>query len=153
MRKNSGFVLMFIVSLILALAGCSEKVVVKPSDESIRASKALGVLQDMERAYKARDLKGVIGPVSPDLKSGLAEFETGVRKDIETYVKVRLDLNVERVEESGDLTRVAFSWYGKWEDKDGKELEGRGNSVFVFKDGGQMKLVEFIGDSPFGVVR
>jgi hypothetical protein len=140
--------------LILSVAGCSEKVAVKPSDEAVKAQRAVAALQEMERAYKARELKTVTGLVSPDLKGGYSEFETRVRKDLDAFAGVRLDINVERVEESGDLAKVAFSWYGVWTDPAGKEAEGRGNTVFVFKDAeGRMSLVEYIGDSPFGVVR
>jgi len=139
--------------LAIVAASCSAKEAVKPSEESVKASKALGLLQDMDRAYKAMDLKGVTAPVSTDFKSGLSEFETSVRKDIETFSAVNLDINIERVEESGDQVRIATHWYGKWQDKDVKETEGRGNAVFVFRDSAEMKLVEVLGDSPFGVVR
>ncbi len=150
--RNRSLCLLFSLALVLILAGCSKKVVVKPSEESVRAERALGALADMEGAYKSRDLKAVMALVSPDLKSGYAEFETSARKDSETFVKVDLDLNVERVEETKGLVKVAFNWYGTWLDKDGKTTEGRGNSVFVFKNGGGMKLVEIVGDNPFGVV-
>jgi hypothetical protein len=145
-----------IALLIFALsAGCSKKEVVKPSEESVRADRALATFSDMQKAYGARDLKGVIKPVAQDFKKGYSELETSLRKDIETYGKVDIDVDIDRVEEAGDDTRVVFHWYGRWWDKTNAEHEGRGNTVFVFREkpGAGPELEDVTGDSPFGVIR
>jgi hypothetical protein len=142
-------------SLVVILAsGCGGKKVVKPSDESVKAAEALKVLNAMQASYEARDMAGVLKPLSQDFMGGYSEFQASVRKDIETYPKVSLDTTVERVELEGDLVKVVFHWFGKWTNKDGQAHEGRGNSIFVFNAAGSaMSLDNIIGDSPFGVVR
>ncbi len=67
-RKSLAGFSFFIVFLILFSFACSKKQVVKPSEESIRADKALATLSEMEKAYTARDLAGFMKPVSQDFK-------------------------------------------------------------------------------------
>ena len=142
------------VALLAGLgAGCSKKEMRKPSDESVRATKALGALQEMDRAYAARDMAGVLKHVSPALAGGYSEFESSIRKDMESYPRVSLDMSVERVEDAGDEVSVVFHWFGRWYDASGREVEGRGNTVFVFRASGEMTLVRIVGDTPYGVVR
>jgi hypothetical protein len=153
-RHKQLVILTLTAFLVFVFIGCSKKEIVKPSEESVRADRTLGVFSDMEKAYEARDLKGVIKPVSQDFKKGYSELETSIRKDIETYGKVDVTVQVDRVEESGDDTRVVFHWYGKWWDKAGAAHEGRGNAVFVFKETpAGPELADVTGDSPFGVIR
>lgn len=143
-----------LIALLIFLFACSKKVIVKPSEESIRADRALAALSDMEKAYSARDLKGFIKPVAQDFKKGYSELETSLRKDIETYGKVDVSVEIDRVEEAGDDTSVVFHWYGKWWDKAGAVHDGRGNAVFVFRESsGGPELEDITGDSPFGVIR
>ena len=143
-----------ICSLFFLLAGCGGSKVVKPSEDSVKAAEAIKVFDAMKASYEARDMAGVLKPLSQDFKGGYSEFQTSVRKDIETYPKVSLDTTVERVELEGDMVKLVFHWFGKWSGKDGQEHEGRGNSVFVFRAAGSaMSLDNIIGDSPFGVVR
>ena len=140
--------------LLAAFCGCAKKVAVKPSQESVKATAALGAFQQMERAFVARDSKGVMSFVSEDMKNGYPEFETNLRKDLETYDRVSLEYEVDRVEEDGDKVSLVLHWFGKWWDKTGKEQEARGNSIFTFKvTGPAATLTEVIGDSPFGMVR
>ena len=145
------FILLFPV-LILAV-GCGKKEEVKPTKESLSAQAAVGAFKEMERAYVAREMKGVMQHVSKDFAGGYGEFESRVRKDLELYGKVSLETHIERVEESDDQVRVVFNWFGKWWDAKDVPHEGRGNSVFVFKDAPDVPLANIIGDSPFGVVR
>jgi len=147
--------LLAVVFLIsVAFAGCGAKEVVKPSDEAVQTTKALGALDRMRAAYAARDMAGVLLGISPDLKEGYSEFQTSLRRDIENYPKVELTVVVDRVEIEDKLVKPVFHWNGKWTDKSGVVHEGRGNCVFGFKDSGQTVAVEtLIGDSPFGVVR
>jgi hypothetical protein len=143
-----------ICSLVFLLAGCGGGKVVKPSEDSVKAADALKVFNSMRASYEARDMAGVLKHLSQEFKGGYSEFQTSVRKDIETYPKVSLDATVERVELEGDMVKVVFHWFGKWSNKNGQEHEGRGNSVFVFSAAGSaMSLDNIIGDSPFGVVR
>jgi hypothetical protein len=143
-----------IALLIFLSAGCSKKEVVKPSEESVRADRALAALSEMEKAYEARDLAGVIKPVAQDYKKGYSELQTSLRKDIETYSKADVSIDIDRVEEAGDDTRVVFHWYGRWWDKAGAEHEGRGNTVFIFKETASgPELFDVTGDSPFGIIR
>ena len=145
--------ILFSVVVLLA-AGCGGKQVVKPSEDSIKATEAVKALNSMQASYEARDMAGVLKTVSPDFKGGYAELETSLRKDMETFPKVSLVTDVERVELEGDLVKVVFHWFGHWTGKDGQEHEGRGNSIFVFKPSGSgMSLDSITGDSPFGVIR
>jgi len=141
------------ITAALTLAGCGGKKVVKPSEESVRASRALGALQDMERAYEARDIKGVMEHVSQDLRGGYAEYMSHIRKDVEAFKKIQLETRVDRVEETADEVRLVFHWNCRWTTDEGKTVEGRGNSVFVYTDKGTVSLVSVTGDSPFGVVK
>lgn len=147
--------LAFVLIILAVLAGCGKKEVVKPTEENVKATKALAALQAMETAYKARDYAGVMKYVSPDLENGYSEFQTSLRKDIDLYGKVDLSIDIDRVEVLEDgSTRAVFNWYGKWYDTQDAEHEGRGNSVFSFKESdSQMVLAGVTGDSPFGVVR
>jgi hypothetical protein len=145
-----------VVAMLAAfmLMGCGKKQVVKPSDEAVAASRAVGVFMGMERAYRLRDAAGVTGPVSPDFRPGYSEFLSGIRKDMEAFTKVNLEVETERVYEAGEDVKVVFHWRGVWLDRSGRENEGRGNAVFVFREtGGQMSLYDVLGDSPFGVTR
>lgn len=153
MFNRNGVLLLVVFLIAFAAVGCGKKAVIKPSEESMKATRALDTLQEMERAYKARDMAAVLADVSPDFKGGYSEFETRMRKDSETFGRVDLDLDVERVEETGNEVHVAFHWYGKWYDKAGKVVEGRGNTMFIFVDTGKMRLTAIVGDPPFGVVR
>jgi len=143
-----------VIAVSLAVFGCGKKQVVKPSDEAVAASRAVGAFMGMEKAYKQRDAAGVTGPVSPNFKPGYSEFLSGIRKDMEAFSKVDLEVETERVEIEGDDVKVVFHWRGFWTDKSGRKNEGRGNAVFVFREtGGQMSLYDVLGDSPFGVAR
>ena len=154
MYKIRHYIFALLAAFALLLAGCGGKEAVKPSQESLQSKKALETMSAMEKSYISRDMAGVMAPVAQDLKSGYSEFQTSVRKDIESYSKVELDMGVDRVEITGDLVKVVFHWFGRWSDKDGLGHEGRGNTVFVFKDtGSSMPLQEIVGDSPFGVAR
>ena len=141
-------------AMLFASSACGKKEEVKPSAESVKATLALAALSGMEKAYVARDMAGTIKPVSQELKSGYSEFQTSLRKDIETYDSVEINIEIDRVEIRDDKIKTVFHWNGTWHEKDGAGHEGRGNSVFVFVDkSGQMAIDEIIGDSPFGVVR
>ena len=138
----------------LLAAGCGGSKAVKPSEDSIKATEAVKALNAMQASYEARDMAGVLKPVSQDFKGGYSEMETSLRKDMDEFPKVSIETTVERVEIEGDLVKVVFHWFGKWTGKDGKEHEGRGNSIFAFKAAGPaMSLDSVIGDSPFGVIR
>ena len=144
--------LILAVIVLLAAAGCS-KPAVKPSDEVAAADKALTAFEGMKKAYVSRDARGVTDPVSPDFKGGAAEFSGRIRKDMDAFDKVELDVAVERVEEAEDAVKVVFHWRGTWRDRTGLASFGRGNCVFVFKEAGAMQLYDIVGDSPFDVVR
>ena len=137
---------------IAALSGCGAAPV-KPSDEVASADKAIAAFGAMKDAYVGRDAAAVTAFLSPEFKGGPAEFSGRARKDADAFDKVELDPVVERVEETKDTVRVVFHWRGKWHDRQGREFEGRGNCVFVFKDDGGMKLFEIVGDSPFDVIK
>lgn len=140
--------------VVLLAAGCGGNKAVKPSEDSIKATEALKALNAMQASYEARDMAGVLKPVSQDFKGGYSELETSLRKDMEEFPKVSLETDIERVELEGDLVKVVFHWFGKWTGKDGQEHEGRGNSIFAFKAAGTVLSLDSVtGDSPFGVVR
>ena len=152
--KNIIKILIVMAFIAAALAGCGKKQVVKPSEEAVKARRAVETLREMEGSYKARDMAGVLKSVSQDYKPGYAEYQTGLRKDIELYGDVSLDIAVDRVEESGAEVRVVVHWHGSWRDRSGNSHEGRGNSVFIFTQAGDgMALADVAGDMPFGVVR
>ncbi|MGC2425203.1 MAG: hypothetical protein WA666_12730 [Nitrospirota bacterium] len=153
MRKFFKF-LVIISSLMLIVSACAKKQVVKPSEESVKADRALSAFAHMREAYEARDLPGTLKDVSPDLKKSYADFSSTLRKDMELYPKVALDIEVDRVVEIDNFVRVIFHWTGTWTDKDGGSHEARGNCTYIYQDtGSSMVLIDFIGDSPFGVAR
>jgi len=140
--------------MLLAFVGCGSKEVVKPSEEAAQSKRALETLGKMREAYVARDMPGVLVSVSPDLKEGYSEFQTSLRRDIEGFPKVELNIDIDRVEISDKLTKPVFHWTGKWTDKSGVTREGRGNAIIGFKESGQAMVVDTMtGDSPFGVVK
>ncbi len=57
MRKFLKF-LVIIPSLMLVVSACGKKQVVKPSEESVKADRALSAFAQMREAYEARDLAG-----------------------------------------------------------------------------------------------
>lgn len=148
-------ILLLIASVfaLAALSGCGKDEVIPPSAEAVKAERAVEAVKKMEAAYEARDMKGVLDPVSPDFRGGFAAFEAGVRKDIETFSKVALEIGMDRVVESGNEVSVSLHWNGRWWDSSGRASEGRGNAVFVFTDTGAMRLSSVTGDNPFAVVR
>lgn len=151
----NGKMLLLVLSMVTLVfaSGCGKDEVIPPSAESVKAERAVEALKKMEAAYKARDMKSVLEPVSPDFKGGLSALESSVRKDMDMFPKVVLDITIDRVVESGNDVSVAFHWNGRWSDKDGRVNEGRGNSVFTFTDMGEMRLASVTGDNPFAVVR
>lgn len=155
MARSNFFRLGIFFSLVVLLAaGCGGGKAVKPSEDSIKATEAVKAFNAMQASYEARDMAGVLKPVSQDFKGGYSELDTSLRKDFDEFSKVSLETAVERVELEGDLVKVVFHWFGKWTGKDGREHEGRGNGIFVFKPAGSgMSLDSIIGDSPFGIVR
>lgn len=153
--RSYGKILALAVSLfaLIPASGCGKDEVIPPSAEAVKAERALDALAKMEAAYKARDINGVLQPVSQDFAGGLGALEASVRKDMETFVRVSLETHVDRVVESGNDVSVMMHWNGKWWDKSGREVEGRGNAVFRFTDTGEMRLFSVTGDNPFAVVR
>ncbi len=149
----SKYLIVLLFPVLILGFGCGKKEEVKPTKEAVSAQAAEGAFHEMEKAYIARDMNGVMQRVSKDVEGGYGEFESRVRKDLELYGKVVLETHIERIEESDDQVKVVFNWYGKWWDAKEAVHEGRGNSVFVFKDAPGMPLVSIVGDSPFGVVR
>ena len=152
-KRFSRFLLVSFI-LLAALSACAKKQVIKPSNESLQAKRAIQELGAMKDAYEAKDINGVISHVSTDYAKGYAELDTSLRKDFDTYDKISIDLKFDRVEIEGDKVEAATHWFGTWQDKSGKERQGRGNTVFVFKDtGASFQLVDVIGDSPIGISR
>lgn len=153
MRKFLKF-LVIIPLLIFVVSACAKKQVIKPSEESVNADRALSAFARMREAYEARDLAGTLKDVSPDFKKSYADFSSNLRKEMDIYPKVALDVEVDRVEEVDNFVRVVFHWNGTWTDKDGGSHESRGNCTYIYQNtGSSMVLVDFIGDSPFGAAR
>ncbi len=153
MRKFLKF-LVIIPSLMLVVSACGKKQVVKPSEESVKADRALSAFAQMREAYEARDLSGTLKGVSQDFKKSYADFSSSLRKEMDLYPKVALEIGVDRVVEVDNFVRVVFHWSGTWTDKEGGSHQARGNCTYIYQDtGSSMVLVDFIGDSPFGVAR
>jgi hypothetical protein len=153
LRKFLKF-LVIIPSLMLVVSACGKKQVIKPSEESVKADRALAAFAQMREAYEARDLAGTLKDVSQDFKKSYADFSSALRNEMESYPKVALEVGVDRVVEVDNFVRVVFHWSGTWTDKNGDTHEARGNCTYVYQDtGSSMVLVDFIGDSPFGAVR
>jgi hypothetical protein len=153
LRKFLKF-LVIIPSLMLIFSACAKKQVIKPSEESVKADRALSAFAQMREAYEARDLSGTLKDVSPDFKKSYADLENNLRKEMERYPKVALEVGVDRVVEIDNFVRVIFHWSGTWTDKDGATHEARGNCTYIYQDtGSSMVLVDYIGDSPFGISR
>ncbi|MHB8173334.1 MAG: hypothetical protein ACYDFU_02585 [Nitrospirota bacterium] len=147
-------IFIIISSAILLVSACAKKQVVKPSAESVKATRALSAFAKMEAAYKARDLDGTLKDVSRDFKKSYADFASIIRKDMDIYPKVDLAVNMDRVVESGNQVMLVFHWSGTWTDKKGGSHMARGNCTYIYRDtGSSIILVDFIGDSPFGVAR
>jgi hypothetical protein len=143
-----------LAAIVILLPACSKKEIVKPSEELTRSERAIGAVKAMQSAYEGRDLKGVVAFVAPEYKKGLGEFETALRKDLETYTEAKIALTVDRVTLDTKETTVDLHWDGSWKDNQGVLHEGRGNSVFRFTETESgPKVLDITGDSPFGVLR
>ncbi len=141
-------------SVVLLVSACAKKQVIKPSEESTKATRALSAFAKMETAYKARNLDGALDGISRDFKKSYADFASILRKDMDIYPKVSLDVTMDRVVETGNHVEVVFHWFGTWTDKKGGSHMARGNCTYIFQDtGSSMALIDYIGDSPFGVAR
>ncbi len=151
--KYARFFIIF-SSVVLLVSACAKKQIIKPSEESLKATRALSAFAKMEAAYKARNLDGTLDGVSHDFKKSYADFESVLRKDMDIYPEVSLDINTDRVVETGNRVEVVFHWFGTWTDKGGGSHEARGNCTYIFQDtGSSMVLIDYTGDSPFGVAR
>ncbi len=152
--KKYAKIFLVILPAVLLVSACAKKQVIKPSAESVKANRALSVFAKMEAAYKARNLDGTMDGVSRNFKKSYADFASVLRKDMDIYPKVRLDVTMDRVVEIGNHVEVVFHWSGTWTDKEGGSHTAAGNCTYVFQDtGSSMVLVDYIGDSPFGVAR
>ena len=153
LKSFSRFLLLSFI-LLAALSACAKKQVVKPSEESINAKHAVKDVGEMQAAYEAKDIKGVLSHVSQDYARGYAELDTSLRKDFDAYDNISIDLRTDRVEIEGDKVKVVSHWFGKWRDKLGKDHQARGNADFVFREtGASFQLVDVVGDSPMGISR
>ena len=147
-------VFLVILPVVLLASACAKKQVIKPSAESVKAARALSAFAKMEAAYKARDLSGTMDDVSRDFKKSYADLASVLRKDMDIYPAVSLDITMDRVVETGNRVEVVFHWSGTWTDKKGGSHQARGNCTYIFQDtGSSMVLIDYIGDSPFGVAR
>jgi len=140
------------VLLTVSLFGCGGDAVVKPSPERTKADAVMAKAAQLFDAYTSRDMDGVMGRVSNDFMGGYGTFMTRIRKDMEAVTKVEMNYDVERVEIMKDTVGVSVKWSGKWYPKDGKAVQGRGESFLVFKDTDEMPLYDIVGDNPFGIV-
>ncbi len=152
--KKYAKVFLVILPVVLLASACAKKQVIKPSAESVKADLALAAFAKMETAYKARNLDGTMDGVSRDFRKSYADFASVIRKDMDIYPAVRLDITMDRVVETGNRVEVVFHWSGTWTDKKGGSHQARGNCTYIFQDtGSSMVLIDYIGDSPFGVAR
>jgi len=140
------------VLMTVALFGCGGEAAVKPSPERTKAETALTRVAHLFDTYTSRDMDGVMASVSKDYKGGYGEFMSRIRKDMGVVTKVEMNYDVERIEIMKDTVGVSVKWSGKWYPKDGKAVEGRGESFLVFKDTDEMPLYDIVGDNPFGIV-
>ena len=145
-KRFSRFLLLSFI-LLAVLSACAKKQVVKPSEESIKAKNAIKDISEMQAAYEAKDIKGVLSHVSQDYTRGYAELDTSLRKDFDAYDNISIDLRVDRVEIEGDKVKVVSHWFGTWRDTAGKDHKARGNADFVFREtGASFQLVDVVGD-------
>jgi len=141
-----------VILMTVALFGCGGEDVVKPSPQRSKAEAAMSTVAQLFDAYTSRDMDGVMNRVSKEFKGGYGTFMSRIRKDLGAVDNVEMDYQVERVEIMKDTVGVSVKWSGKWYPKDGKAVEGRGESFLVFKDTDKMPLYEVVGDNPFGIV-
>jgi len=138
--------------IAIMLSGCGGDAAVKPSAERTKAETAIMKVSQLFDLYIARDLSGVIERVSDGYKGGYGVFMGRMRKDMEAIEKVDLNYEVERVEIMDGTVGVVIKWKGYWHTNEGKEVESRGASFLVFEDTEEMKLLEVVGDNPFGIL-
>jgi hypothetical protein len=134
--------ILFVYAIFLSACESQEK---KPSQDVLLTQRVFGQMERLRQAYAARD-KAALDLICSEetygsLIKGMSDFRSAKLEFEYKWVNIKADGSIE----------VRVAWSGKWT-LAGEEagVSDSGSSVFVL-GGGQMKLMDIRGASPFAV--
>lgn len=130
----------FLVVLMVLSVSCSKKEVKQPSPEVRISGQAFSLLDDLRKAYLAKD-ETALRELSTE--AGFSELKNSIRP----FDSAELKFTPRWVEIKGDTMTVNVAWEGSWKYGDKKENE-RGMAVFELK-GTPPKFDRTLKGSPF----
>jgi hypothetical protein len=134
MKKTA---ILFII-LVAAFLGCSKENV-KPSADSLLATGAFSIIDNIKDAYEGKDRKGL----KTHMDSPLAE---SIIKEL-SFESVELTFTPRMVKIT-DSVKVNLKWHGSWLITGDRKVDNRGVADLIF-DRETMKLTYIDGDNPF----
>lgn len=140
-----------LILAILLILGCSsDKAVRPPSAESLKVKDTIEILSSLNKAYENRDPGAFMRHIYRD-PSYHSLIEEGIKRDFAAFERISLNLTPRWARYREDSLQLSVHWEGNWYDSEGKAIRYRGNSIFSFKDKGELNLIRIEGDSPFGI--
>ncbi len=130
--------------------GCSSKDFRYPQDHA-RYQRVDAAVQELRRAYVAKDLSGIQAMMLPTLS--LDRLERDISADFQSFQEILLDISIERIVIDGDSIDVYIHWQGQWKRTSGDaELRERGHGVLRWVGVKSIMLTGTEGDLPFGMI-
>lgn len=133
-------VLFPLIVMILFISSCGKTEVKKVTEESIIATEAFSVLEEVKEAYTKKDIKSI---EKRSTKDGFKKIFGSMK----TFDSVELTFSPVLVEIENERVSVNVSWKGTWK-KDNKMTEERGMAVFILKDR-PLKIDDVLRANPF----
>lgn len=119
-------VFIFIIAMMLLIISCSKTEVKRVTEESVIATEAFSVLDEIKDAYVRRDIKSI---EKRSTKDGFKKIIGSMK----TFDSVELSFSPVLVEIENERVSVNVSWKGAWRKED-RITEERGMAVFVLKE-------------------
>lgn len=129
-----------LIVMILFISSCGKKEVKKVTEESVIATEAFSVLEEIKEAYTKRDIKSI---EKRSTKDGFKKIVGSMK----TFDSVELTFSPVLVEIENERVSVNVSWKGIWK-KDNKMTEERGMAVFILRDR-PLKIDDVLRANPF----
>ncbi len=125
----------------------------KPTPVTIKVGQIQKTLSELGEAYVKKDKERFFAEVDPASIS-MPILEDRVLGDFKHYSKAELSLRIHRVELGESTFRTSVHWKGVWKSEaDLPVLERSGKAIFILAASEDPKLINVLGDSPFGVFR
>lgn len=132
-------ILIVMLMMLAFVASCGKGEIKKVSEDSIIATDAFAVAEEIRGAYIKRDIQSIEKNTTKDgfriISSAMKSFDS-----------VDLTFSPVWVEIDGDIVNLNISWKGTWQ-KAGKTFEERGMAVFVLR-GRPLKVDNILRSNP-----